>query len=251
MRVSVAMPTYNGAAYVEAQLRSILVQLEDGDEVVVVDDASTDDTRARIDALADPRIRLHASPSNRGVLASVEAALRLTRNEIVFLADQDDLWTPDKRSTFCALFAARPAVTLAISDAAIIDADGAPVAPSFMAFKGGFRGGLVATLVRNRYIGCAMAFRRTLLDVALPFPPDLPMHDMWLGALNALAGEVAYVDRPLVQYRRHGDNASPLERRPIGTMLRWRWRLLKNVCARAFRGARPEWKMEDAGRGRA
>ena len=240
MQVSVAMATYNGARFVDAQVRSVLMQLGDDDELVVVDDASTDDTRARLTALGDRRVRLHANPGNRGVLATFELALRLTRHEVIFLADQDDLWLPDKRRILAAALEQNPRATLALSDAQVIDETGAVVAPSFMKLRDGFRGTLAATLFKNRYLGCAMAIRRALLDVALPFPADVPMHDMWLGAINTRVGEVVYIDRPLMQYRRHSGNVSPAHRQKLAQMLRWRWRLLKHVVARSFTAPRQQ-----------
>lgn len=234
MRVSVAMATYNGERFVETQLRSILEQLDPDDEIVIVDDASTDRTRERIAAFSDPRIRLHANGRNEGVFRSFERALRMTSGDVVFLADQDDVWLPGKRSRLSEALESDAAVTVAISDAQVIDADGHVVAPSFMALRGGFRAGLASTLVKNRYLGCAMAFKRRLLDVALPIPPDVPMHDMWLGAVSGLVGRTVYVDRALMQYRRHSANVSPSRRAYLARMLLWRWRLARNVAARAL-----------------
>ena len=240
MNISVVMATYNGARFVELQLRSILLQLDAQDEIVVVDDASSDDTRARITALGDSRIAVHANPLNRGVLATFERALRLARHDVIFLADQDDVWLPDKRRTLCEALAAAPDATLALSDAQVIDDNGTITAASFMAIRDGFHGSLAATLLKNRYLGCAMAIRRALLDVALPFPADVPMHDMWLGAINTRVGEVVYIDRPLMQYRRHSGNVSPAQRQKLTQMLRWRWRLLKHVVARSFTAPRQQ-----------
>jgi glycosyltransferase involved in cell wall biosynthesis len=231
------MATFNGAPYVAAQLRSILDQLSAADEVVVVDDASTDDTLKIVSSLGDPRVRLMEQEVNCGVRASFGRALAATRGEIIFLADQDDLWLPGKRDALVAELQA--GALLAISDARVIDADGREVEPSFMARRGGFRGGLLATLLKNRFLGCAMAFRRELLEHVLPIPPAVPMHDMWIGALASVRGRVAYIDRPLMQYRRHGGNVSPALRAGVGQMLTWRWRLLSLVIARRWRGPRP------------
>lgn len=228
------MATYNGERFVEVQLRSILEQLGRDDEIVIIDDASADRTRERIAALSDARIRLHANDRNEGVLRSFERALRMTTGDFVFLADQDDVWLPGKRARLSEALESEAAIAMALSDAQVIDADGSVVAPSFMALRGGFRAGLAPTLIKNRYLGCAMAFKRQLLDVALPIPPDVPMHDMWLGAVSALVGRTVYVDRPLMQYRRHSANVSPSRRADLAQMLWWRWRLASNVVARAL-----------------
>lgn len=239
MQVSVVMATYNGARFLAAQLRSILSQLEPQDELIIVDDASKDETMAVLEAIGDTRLRVQRNPTNRGVLATFERGLRLARYDIVFLADQDDLWLPDKRRTLVAALEADPRCTLALSDAEVIDADARVVAPSFMRLRGGFRGGLLTTLIKNRYLGCTMAFRRRLLDKALPFPADLPMHDMWLGMINTRVGRYTYVPRTLMQYRRHDGNVSPMRRQNWPTLVRWRWCLLKNFLVRASRASRP------------
>jgi glycosyltransferase involved in cell wall biosynthesis len=236
-QVSVALATYNGTRWLLPQLRSIAGQLLPSDEIVVVDDGSTDGTVSLIESQHDPRIRLLRNPANAGVRASFERALAACRGEFIFLADQDDVWLPGKRDALVA--ALQAGAVLAISDATVIDGEGREIEPSFMARRGGFRGSFAATLVKNRYLGCAMAFRRNLLDEVLPIPPSVPMHDMWIGALAALRGRVAYVERPLMQYRRHGGNVSPERRAGLAQMLAWRWRLLSGVIARHLRGPRP------------
>lgn len=235
--VSVAMATYNGERYVEEQLRSILAQLRPGDEVVVVDDASTDSTVACIEALRDARIRLLRQPANQGVRRSFERALCEVRGEFIFLSDQDDVWLAGKRDELAE--ALRGGAMLALSDASVIDAQGNVVAPSFMARRGGFHGSVLETLHKNRYLGCTMAFRRELLADVLPIPATVPQHDMWIGLLARVRGRVAYVDRPLMQYRRHRANASPASHASLAQMLLWRWRLTSLLLARLLRGRRP------------
>jgi hypothetical protein len=119
-----------------------------------------------------------------------------------------------------------------VSDAELIDAGGSVTAPSFMQMRGGFHGGFWSTVVKNRYLGCAMAMRRELLAVALPIPPTVPMHDMWFGALASVMGRVHYIPRPLMQYRRHGSNASPARSQGWLRIVRWRVRLLKLLTLR-------------------
>jgi glycosyltransferase involved in cell wall biosynthesis len=236
--VSVAMATFNGERYVEAQLRSILEELQPQDEVVVVDDASTDGTVARVEALGDARVRLLRQARNQGVRASFDRALRACRHSLIFLSDQDDIWLPDKRNALTAELSA--GAMLALSDARVIDAEGRVVEASFMARRGGFKGSVVATLVKNRYLGCTMALRRELLDDVLPIPPTVPMHDMWIGLMAALRGRVAYIDRPLIHYRRHAANVSPDQRAGVAQMVTWRWRLASLALGRKMRGPRPQ-----------
>ena len=230
--VSVVMAAYNGQRFLRAQIDSVTRQLLPGDELVVVDDASTDDTLALLRGIPSPFLKIHANPVNLGVRCTFERGLRLASQDFVFLCDQDDVWKPGKRAAFVAAFEGDPAVTLVVSDAEVIDADGRVTTESMMATRKGFDGTLLGTLVRNRYLGCAMALRRTVLEAALPIPASVPMHDMWLGLIAHGVGRVAYLPEPYLQYRRHDANLSPLRRQSWPRMLKWRVTLLAVVVGR-------------------
>ncbi len=212
--ISVCMAAYNGEEYIAAQLRSILSQLGDDDEIVVVDDASTDATRSRVRAFGDCRVRLIEHAQNRGIVPTFEHALRSAAREFIFLSDQDDLWVPDKVETIMREFAADPGVTLIASDAAPIDVNGVRIADSYFQASSKFSPGLWTNILRNRYMGCTMAFRATLLPAVLPLPHRFRvLHDVWIGARNALShGQTLYIDRPLVLYRRHSTTATGRKR---------------------------------------
>jgi glycosyltransferase involved in cell wall biosynthesis len=238
MRISVCMATYNGARYLREQLESILIQMDRLDEMIVVDDGSSDDTVAMLRALGDGRVKLLLNERNHGPIRSFERALEQARGDLVLLADQDDVWLPGKRDAIVAAFERHPSAQVVVSDAQVIDAHGSLSMPSFMATRGGFRPGLFSTLWKNRYLGCAMAVRRQALAAALPIPRRVPMHDMWLGTVGSLIGDVVYLSTALIRYRRHGDNASPSRPQGIVRMLRWRWALVISVVARWPRIAR-------------
>lgn len=207
-KISVCMAAYNGERFVAAQLRSILCQLGEHDEVIVVDDASQDATRTRISEFQDPRIVLVAQEANRGLLATFGAAISRATGEIIFLSDQDDLWKPQKVETILAAFAQTPDLMLISTDASLIDDKGNPIGDSYYAQRGKFRPGLWPNLLVCRFLGCTMAFRSRLAQLALPFPKATQVHhDVWLGCVNALTGgRVLYLPEPLVEYRRHSAN---------------------------------------------
>ncbi len=232
MKISVCMDAYNGSRYINEQMRSILAQLNPGDELIVVDDASSDDTRTIVTALKkiDHRVTLICNDANQGVFYSFERALRLARGEIIFLSDQDDLWLEGKVQSMLEVFEKRRDVTLVASDARIIDGQGNVVSESFFRQRGRFRGGVLATLLKNKYLGCTLAFRRSMLDAILPFPKDIPMHDIWIGLVNAVYGKPYFIDRALIAYRRHGGNVSPARHRGVVQMVRWRWSLIRNLA---------------------
>lgn len=230
--VSVVMATYNGKSYLTEQLSSVLAEMLPDDELIIIDDASQDGTLELLDSLKLPAVRVVRNLTNVGIFATFERGLLMSTKEIIFLCDQDDVWLSGKRAAFVAAFERDPRTLVVVSDAQLIDSSGGVTASSFMATRGGFRGDILNTLVRNRYLGCAMALRRELLFAALPIPRSVPMHDMWLGALGSILGRVHYISAPLMQYRRHGGNVSPSRRQGWLRMLRWRLVLLLALAGR-------------------
>ena len=209
--ISVCMATYNGARYVERQVASILGQLAEGDELVVSDDGSTDETVAIVRAFDDPRIRILEGNAFRSPLRNFEHAVRHARGDTIVLSDQDDVWLDNKLPLVRELFAresARP--FLVVLDAEVVDEDEATVYPSVLD-KMGAGPGLLRNLWTNRYLGCCMAFSRDLLDVALPFPPGVDMHDIWLGQLCERIGTTRFVRVVTMRYRRHDATVTGFE----------------------------------------
>ena len=131
-----------------------------------------------------------------------------------------------------AEFLADPDCSIVISDSRVIDGEGRITLDSFMATKGGFAGSPLATILRNRYLGCAMAVRRRVVQAALPIPAKVPQHDIWIGLVAAVIGRPRYLARPLLRYRRPGGNASPFRSQSIGRMLRWRVDLVSALATR-------------------
>lgn len=223
--VSVCMAAYNGERYITTQLQSILNQLGAEDEVVVVDDASTDGTRNSIRSLEDGRIRIIEHSMNLGVSRTFEDAIRGASGRILFLSDQDDIWDSQKVEKIVQVFRSQPDVTLVASDAALIDSAGSLIAPSYFAKYGKFRAGLWANLIRNRFGGCTMAFRAELIHDILPLPHGRHvLHDIWIGVRNAVSGHrTFYIDEPLVLNRRHSTTATG--RSPVTLQRRLRSRV--------------------------
>jgi glycosyltransferase involved in cell wall biosynthesis len=222
------MAAYQGESYISLQLRSILLQLSPDDEVIVVDDGSTDRTCDEVSAFQDARLVLIQNTKNQGVLRAFETALSRCSGEIVFLSDQDDIWLPKKVNTVLDFFARDPDLMLVASDAILVDEKGAKIGDSFYAKRGEFRAGLWSNLLIGKFHGCTMAFRSSLLRSALPFPPGrLVHHDTWIGCLNALiGGKTTYIAEPLVAYRRHSTNATGRVRLSNYTRLRMRSQML-------------------------
>jgi glycosyltransferase involved in cell wall biosynthesis len=237
--ISVCMATFNGARYVREQVETILEQLEPGDELVVSDDSSTDDTVAIVRSFGDDRIRILEGNDFHSALRNFEHAVRHAGGETIVLADQDDIWLPNKLPLVRELFAgeaARP--YLVVLDARIVDEEERVVYPSVQA-KLGAGPGLVKNLWANRYLGCCMAFSRDLLEVALPFPGGVDMHDIWLGQLCERVGTTAFVPVVTMRYRRHDSTATGFDIRfqPL-EQVRRRLSLARHLASRSIRNRR-------------
>ncbi|MBQ6441366.1 MAG: glycosyltransferase family 2 protein [Lachnospiraceae bacterium] len=228
--ISVAMTTRNGERYLGAQLGSILIQLEETDELVVSDDGSTDGTPAILQALADkdPRVRLIQGP-REGIIANYEHVIRACRGEVIFLSDQDDVWKEDKvKKVMDAL--EKTGASLVMHDAAVMNEDLTEVLyPSFFAFRG-CKSGFFASLVKNRYIGCCMAFRASLRDDFLPIPRTIQMHDQWIGMqCDRYHRGTVLLHEPLLSYRRHEEANSDFSHNSVPVMIRNRFVLMKEL----------------------
>jgi glycosyltransferase involved in cell wall biosynthesis len=230
--ISVVMSVFNGREYLQEQVLSVVSQLDPNDELIVIDDASVDESMDIVRAIDSPLIRLFRNESNLGVIGSFQRGLSLARQEVGFLCDQDDVWLPGKRAAFVGAFDSDPTATVVVSDAEIIDASGEIISRSFMSGRGGFNGSLPGTFWRSRYIGCAMAIRRSILNMALPIPARAPMHDIWLGVMGRIAGRVHYLPVPYVRYRRHSRNASTMMPNPPHIMIALRLALFTVLLQR-------------------
>jgi glycosyltransferase involved in cell wall biosynthesis len=231
MKISVCLASYNGSKYINKQIESILYQLRETDELVIVDDNSSDETVKIIEDFKDPRIKLINNVFNLGVVKNFERAINNATGDIIFLSDQDDVWLPNKVEKILEVFQKYPDITLVLSDAQIIDSEGQITANSFFKIRGKFVANPLSNIIKNKYHGCTLAFRREMVEVFLPFPANTPMHDMWIGIVNAIYGKVFYIDEPLIQHRRHDNNTSRghLGNAGIVQMIKWRLTLVKDI----------------------
>ncbi len=142
----------------------------------------------------------------RASLRTFQEALLRATGDIIFLSDQDDIWSLRKVQQVLRVFELDPGVTLVVTDAALIDEDGKPIGASYYDMRGTFRAGLLSNLLRCKFLGCLMAFRAELVLKILPFPSGCGdvLHDFWIGVVNSItSGSTRYLEEPLVCYRRH------------------------------------------------
>lgn len=217
------MCSYNGGAYLREQLESLAWQTRLPDELVVCDDGSRDGTRELLAefALTAPfPVRLYANEQNLGSTKNFEKSISLCEGDIIALADQDDVWCPEKLRRMEAAFASSPEVGLVFTDLEIVDENLRPL--GYRAWQCDwvefdkkvqklFKKGkaLDLLLTRNVVTGCAMAFRSCFRSLIAPTPEFYRglniIHDYWIALIIAAVAEVAFIDEPLVKYRRHRD----------------------------------------------
>jgi glycosyltransferase involved in cell wall biosynthesis len=228
--ISVCMAVFNGERYLEEQLRSVLVQLANDDEVIVVDDCSLDGSVDLIRHIDDPRIILLQNKANSGPAASFERAFSLAKGKYIFLSDQDDIWEPDKVAIICRIFDSSNSLVV-VSDARVVDANRNTLMDSLFRWRGS-RAGFWRNLYKNGFVGCCMAVRSDAKSFLLPFPTIVGMHDEWIGLCSSLAGRVEFIDSKLIDYRRHAANVTHMGHGSLASMLRKRLTLLVMVCQR-------------------
>lgn len=217
MKISVCMASYNGAEFIADQVSSILNQLSANDELIISDDGSTDGTLELISSFNDDRIVvLNHHKNNVGkiyphylVSSNFENALLHAEGDVIFLSDQDDVWLANKVKV-CLEYLKK--YSLVMTNCSVVDSNNNIVSESFFNSiiipRGVFK-----NVIFPKYHGCCMVFRRELLNVALPFPKKLILHDSWLGILAEIFGDVKFIDNDLMLYRRHMNNSSFAEGR--------------------------------------
>lgn len=221
MKCSVAMSTYNGSAYLKEQLDSILAQTRPVDEIVISDDASSDDTMEillRYQA-ENPQVqwKILDAQQNQGFRKSFRRAIMHCSGELIFLCDQDDVWVREKAEIMERHFQANPGMLSLISDFKTIDGKGNFLNPQAKTenlwvssrvlkdAKNPVRITLQEMLGRNQGQGCAMAVRR---EIAREYA-DLEKywtHDWIINLIAAMHGGLYFCKEQLFYYRLHGSN---------------------------------------------
>lgn len=245
MKVSVVMAVHNGARFLADQLDSILQADRAPDELVVVDDASTDGGQQlvleKLERHPSVSLKLLTNDRNMGPTASFAKGLLTSIGDIVLFSDQDDRWMPHKVSSCVLSFAERPDTLLVYSDGLITDAELAPDGRTIF----GTRKHAKLTLGADRdplevaanpdIKGCTMAldghFARRLFSDSDPAYMHYWGHDHWAALFAMASGKVTVIHEPLLWHRFHADNTSRAERLSL-----WRW----TQVARYLRTARQQ-----------
>jgi glycosyltransferase involved in cell wall biosynthesis len=265
--VTVVIDSYNYGGYIEKALDGVLAQdfAAEEMEILVVDDGSTDDTRARVAKYAD-RVK-YIYKANGGQASAFNCGMAEATGELIFLLDADDTWQPGKLRRIAGLFAEHPEVGMIYHGYdEVEEASGkrsairAPVLSGFLAER---KLDLISYWI---YPTSTLAFRRSCMQKLLPVPEGLKIQaDAYLAALAIFLGPVLGLAESLTSYRVHGknlfhanggaDKSARLER-TIGTRqvfmeetARWLARSGRDVAREPIRSYLARWKLaQDADR---
>jgi glycosyltransferase involved in cell wall biosynthesis len=228
--LSIAMCTYNGARFLEAQLHSIAEQSRRPNELVVCDDDSTDETHSILNRFAKSApfsVNIHRNPVRLGSTKNFERAIALTTGDLIALADQDDVWLPDKLEQLAQPFE-REDVGCTFSDAEVVDQALRPV--GFRLWQAcrfdvreqrdvSERRAFGVLLRHNVITGATMMFSARHKASVLPIDKRW-VQDGWIGLLISTQDRIVPVAKTLVKYRQHGGNQIGARLQPLSEELR-------------------------------
>ncbi len=237
-RISVAMCTYNGEKFVHEQLRSIAAQTRPPNELIALDDCSTDrtaDILRDFAASAPFPVTVHVNPSNigrlsRGITRNFEAATLMCTGDLIVPSDQDDIWMPDKLERMAGMMDADPSLAGLFSDAQLVTVTGEPEGTLLSQTTGlnaaeqaRLEAGdaLPLLLSMTKVYGSSMLFHARLKQY-LPVPKHW-WFDAWMAAVAAIHGRLVFVPEELYKYRIH-PNQSVSARVQTASSRVQRWR---------------------------
>ena len=223
-RISVALAAWRGEQWIGMQLESLLRQSRKPDEIVICDDSPDDATERAVTPFLRPggEVRYVRNETRLGIVRNFEKALRLCTGDLLFPADQDDVWDSDKLAILAEFLEREADCDLVFCNSRVVDAGLREMGHAAWDLQGFDPKWLemapeewcARMLIRPTAYAHDMAFRRETLTWCLPFPGTETgaCHDFWLASLAAARGRLRAVPRCLTSYRCHGGNFTVLQR---------------------------------------
>lgn len=216
MNCSICICTYNGQTYIDEQIVSILSQISIFDEVIVIDDCSNDSTVNSIENYRDARIKVIVNQYNLGPVKSFEKAIKLAKNGLIFLSDQDDIWKEGRYELMKNTLLNSDAFLLS-SNSIFIDKYNEPINFEidgvFEKDSKNYIKNIIDIFVgKKNYYGCCMVFKRELINTILPIPNFVESHDLWIAMCSNLTKKNIHLEEITLKRRIHGNNASVIAR---------------------------------------
>ena len=203
-KVSVVVCTYNGEAFVQEQMNSIIAQTYPLYEILVFDDASTDNTVEKVKAIAGqfPNIKLAVNERNIGFTKNFEQAIKAASGDVIAIADQDDIWIDTKIEKMMNAWK-EPHSLIYCDSTGFTDVLPDIIRPPRLR---GFEGTDARKIfLINTISGHASIFKKELVPLVLPFSENA-MYDWWIAVVAAYNGGVQHYHEVLVYHRSHSKN---------------------------------------------
>lgn len=212
------MSTYNGEKFIEEQLKSIFKQTRQADEIVVFDDNSSDETFEIVQKISKfhPEVSfvLQKNKDNQGWQVNFRNAILAASGDLIFCADQDDIWLPDKIKEMSDIMEDHPDIEVLGADFDRADQDGKIISSRFLHKRDGLENELGKVYFDKRFMvtkspGCNLCitkqiqhfFASTCWDTFLP-------HDEFIWVMGELRGTAWMTDNVYMLHREHGNNVS-------------------------------------------
>lgn len=214
-KVDILLATYNGEKYLKELIDSILNQTYKNIKLIISDDCSKDSTRKILEEYEkqDERVEVYYQPQNLGYVKNFEFLLKQVKSNLYMLADQDDVWLPEKIEKSVETLE-RENADLVFGDLEVVDKNLKTIYPSFNDFM------LLSRKIKkyiksyklnylyNCVTGCTVIAKSKFISKLLPIPANSKyfIHDHWLGIMMSIYGKVAYMPEKYIKYRQHGNN---------------------------------------------
>ena len=224
MKISVAFIVYNGSQYLRTQLDSILAQTHKVDELIICDDASSDNSKEILEEYKNKHPNLfffHYNTENIGPTKNIEKAIKACTGELILLADQDDYWGKNKVDTIVKWFEQNSTMNGVFTNGSLMnskgDLDNKYALWDVMSFpyktiksKTELNSNLKLYIntVENCVTGATLAIRNNLPFLQKPFPTIKNLiHDRWIAINLAENNSLGILDDKLIRYRIHSAQA--------------------------------------------
>lgn len=215
--IEILVATYNGAAYLEILLDSLLTQTYSA-RLLIRDDGSSDQTLTILEKWTqkypDKISLIPQAGKNLGVIGNYSELLKHSKADYILFSDQDDKWLPNKVELSVNLLKimeekhGKNCPLLVHTDLKVVDANLNEISPSFWEYVNlnPRYTGLNRLLVQNCVTGCTMAMNRALINKSYPIPQNVLMHDWWIALVASCFGHIQHIEQPTLLYRQHAAN---------------------------------------------
>ncbi len=241
--VDILLSVYNGGKYLQQQLQSIVLQSHQHWHLLIRDDGSNDDSVEIIEQFKTEypdRVKIITDQQgNIGYSASFTELLKHSMADYIMFCDQDDIWYSNKIAELLLNIKREEGIqpgkaVLVFSDLDVIN-DKMEVVTTFnkhFKFKKGVAGSIF--FLKNYIPGCNMLFNRILLKSVFKTTNVIGYYDYWLVLVCATIGKITYIDKPLMKYRLHSNNAIGLkiEEEPLYMRLSTTFKTCLKYCFR-------------------